>query len=100
MAPCCCATWIPWRECASCRETKRLSELSAGLKEAQAVFTANQKVREQELAALRKRRAVDDKFLLAVQSAGHKLVNTCFQQSGLTLPSLCDHGFHCGGEAD
>ena len=104
MAPCCCATWITWRECAGipcdffgfnlrissmlpttlllggisdstpsefdrvtppgCRETKRLSELSAGLKEAQAVFTANQKMREQELAALRKRRAVDAQFFL------------------------------------
>ena len=29
------------------------------------MFTANQKVREQELAALRKRRAVDAKFFLA-----------------------------------
>ena len=48
-----------------CRETKRLSELSAGLNEAQALFTANQKVREQELAALRNRRAVDAKFFLA-----------------------------------
>ena len=64
-----------------CKLNKRLSELSAGLKEAQAVFTANQQVREQELAALRKRRAVDAKFFLAVQSAGHKLVNTCFASS-------------------
>ena len=48
-----------------CWETKRLRELSAGLKEAQAVFTANWKVREQELPALRKRRAVDAKFFLA-----------------------------------
>jgi len=80
------------------------AELTADLKESEAMFTANQQVREQELVALRKAleiitgKAVQEKYsgnvvqkmpnsFLQVQSAGHQRVVAFLQQRGLALSS-------------